>query len=393
MLLTLQTNHRKLIKATQRFAGLPNKYDCLTGLGSYSLLAHNLCKNMKKISMFLAMSFVVLSFGVFAQLKVNSLGNVQVDYTSGGQLLTFGPNAGPGYPEWGKWSIEDFDGGLNFYKAWPYSDYGSYKLFIKDNGYVGINTGTPSYRLDVNGDIATYGTLRISSDERFKTDIKPITGSIDNLLKLEGVTYKMNKTKKIEYDLSSIKDPEQRKAAESEMALYDPNAINDRYGFIAQKVKEVYPELVDQDKEGYLNVDYIGLIPVLVEAIKDQQAQIKNLSAQIEECCKNNLSLKSASIATGTTDNLAASQASLDLNIPNPFSQEARIGCTIPESSTSSVLYIYNMNGVQLQQYNVNGKGKQSVTINGSSFQPGMYLYALVIDGKEVDTKRMILTK
>jgi hypothetical protein len=32
-------------------------------------------------------------------------------------------------------------------------------------------------------------------------------------------------------------------------------------------------------------------------------------------------------------------------------------------------------------------------TINGNSFEPGMYLYALVIDGKEVDTKRMILTK
>jgi hypothetical protein len=343
---------------------------------------------MKKISMFLAISFVVLSFSVFAQLKVNSLGNVQVDYTSGDQLLTFGSNAGTGYPEWGKWSIEDFGGGLNFYKAWPYSDYGNYKLFIKDNGNIGINTDTPSYRLDVNGDIATYGTLRISSDERFKTDIKPISNSIDNLLKLEGVTYKMKTSKKIEYDLSSIKDPERRKAAESEMALYDPNATNDRYGFIAQKVKEVYPELVDQDKEGYMNVDYIGLIPVLVEAIKEQQLQIKNLSAQIEDCCKSN-NLKSASITTGTTEN----KAKLDQNIPNPFSKETRIGCFIPDNATTSILYIYNMNGTQLQQYNINGKGEQTVTINGSSFQPGMYLYALVIDSKEIDMKRMILTK
>lgn len=338
--------------------------------------------------MFLTMSFVVLSFGVFAQLKVNSLGNVQVDYTSGDQMLTFGPNAGSGNPEWGKWSIEDFGGGLNFYKAWPYSDYGNYKLFIKDNGFIGINTSNPTYRLDVNGDIATYGTLRISSDERFKTDIKPITSSMDKLLKLEGVTYKMNKTKKIEYDLSSIKDPERRKAAEAEMALYDPNAKNERYGFIAQKVKEVYPELVDQDKEGYMNVDYIGLIPVLVEAIKEQQAQIKTLSAQIEDCCKNN-SLKSASIATGTNE----IKAQLDQNIPNPFNTETRIGCFIPEEATISILYIYNMNGTQLQQYNINGKGKQTVTIYGNSLQPGMYLYALVIDSKEIDTKRMILTK
>ncbi len=57
------------------------------------------------------------------------------------------------------------------------------------------------------------------------------------------------------------------------------------------------------------------------------------------------------------------------------------------------MLYIYNMNGTQLQQYSINGLSKQSVTISGSSFEPGMYLYALAIDGREVDTKRMILTK
>jgi len=51
------------------------------------------------------------------------------------------------------------------------------------------------------------------------------------------------------------------------------------------------------------------------------------------------------------------------------------------------------MNGTQLQQFSINGKGKQTVTFNGNSFVPGMYLYALVIDDKEVDTKRMILTK
>ena len=180
--------------------------------------------------------FVALSFSAFAQLKVNSIGNVQVDFNSGDQALTIGPNAGTGYPEWGKWAIEDWGGGLNIYRPWPYSDYGNYKLFIKDNGYVGINTGTPSYRLDVNGDIATFGTLRLSSDERFKTDVKPISKSLDKLVKLEGVAYKMKKSKKIEYDLSSIKDPDRRKAAELEMALYDSNATNDRYGFIAQKV-------------------------------------------------------------------------------------------------------------------------------------------------------------
>lgn len=48
--------------------------------------------------------------------------------------------------------------------------------------------------------------------------------------------------------------------------------------------------------------------------------------------------------------------------------KETRIGCFIPEASGTSVLYIYNMNGTQLQQYFVTGKGKQSVTIKGEQF-------------------------
>jgi len=49
--------------------------------------------------------------------------------------------------------------------------------------------------------------------------------------------------------------------------------------------------------------------------------------------------------------------------------------------------------GIQLLQHKLNGNGKQPITISGNSLEPGMYLYALVVDGNEVDTKRMILTK
>jgi len=161
-----------------------------------------------------------------------------------------------------------------------------------------------------------------------------------------------------------------------------------KLGFIAQDVNAILPEVVQHDDSvDIYGINYTEIIPVLVEAIKEQQKKIEEL----ESCCKTNL--KSASLSTGTTSNLAENVASLDQNVPNPFSQETRIGCTIPETSNASVLYIYNMNGTQLQQYSITGKGKQSVTINGNSFDPGMYLYALVIDGMEVDTKRMILTK
>lgn len=50
-----------------------------------------------------------------------------------------------------------------------------------------------------------------------------------------------------------------------------------RMGFVAQEVKEIFPELVEQDASGYMYVDYIGLIPILVESVKEQQEQIDEL--------------------------------------------------------------------------------------------------------------------
>lgn len=343
---------------------------------------------MKKLSIIFIVT-ILFSLTTLGQLKVASNGWVQVDYTSGSQALTFGDNV-PGYIS-GKWAIEHWGGGLNFFVQWPntVTQSTNYTVFLEDvSGYVGIHNGNPSYQLDVNGDIATYGTIRISSDKRFKTDIKPITSSMEKLAQLEGVSYKMKKSKKNEYDLNSITDTTKRQAVEAEMALYESVATTDKYGFIAQELKEIFPELVDQDNEGYLNIDYIGLIPVLVEAIKELQEKVETIE---NNCCNNSSSLKNASIGTSTT--LTQYKAKLDQNIPNPFSQETRIDCFIPEGSNKSVLYIYNMNGTQLQQYSINGLGDQSVTISGNTLEAGMYIYALVIDGREVDTKRMILTK
>jgi hypothetical protein len=206
-----------------------------------------------------------------------------------------------------------------------------------------------------------------TSDSTLKENIATITSALEKVKQLRGVSYQWK---------ASDKDKNENKI-----------------GLIAQEVEKVIPEVIQTSPEGQKAISYSKLVALLIEAIKDQQIQIEELKVQIEDCCKNKESLKSASIATYLTENLTGNKAQLDQNIPNPFSQGTKIGCFIPDGSTASMLYIYNMNGTQLQQYNINGKGKQTVTINGNSFVPGMYLYALVIDGREVDTKRMILTK
>jgi len=85
--------------------------------------------------------------------------------------------------------------------------------------------------------------------------------------------------------------------------------------------------------------------------------------------------------------------ASLNQNIPNPFSENTTINMYLPNTVSRTTLYIYNMQGEQIKQIAVTERGNTSVTIEGHTLKAGMYLYTLIADGKEVDTKRMILTK
>ena len=57
------------------------------------------------------------------------------------------------------------------------------------------------------------------------------------------------------------------------------------YGFIAQDVEKVYPELVKNSDLGYKTVNYIEIIPLLLSKMKDMQGEIDDLREQIE-CIK-----------------------------------------------------------------------------------------------------------
>jgi hypothetical protein len=322
---------------------------------------------MKKISMFLSVCLIVLSFGAFAQLKVGSTGKVGIGLD---------PDAGFNL------SLENaiFKSGNGYPDLYITSDPGAYGRAIYPSSNSTCKLGTNSKQF--NTIYATHhyaNTTLLTSDKRLKENFRSIDQPLEKLLQINGQKYNF-----ISQGTDTIKNENEKQR--------QLRFEKDRLGFVAQDLEKILPEAVFyfKDEDRYY-IDYNAVIPVIVEAMKAQQTQIEGLKTEVESCCKANL--KNASLTSLTTNSFAENIAQLDQNIPNPFSQETKIGCFIPELSGSSVLYIYNMNGTQLQQYSITGKGKQTVTINGNSFEPGMYLYALVIDGKEVDTKRMILTK
>jgi len=260
------------------------------------------------------------------------------------------------------------------------------------NGNVGLGL-VPSSKLDVAGDIAIYGTVKLSSDERLKKDIVSLEDQAANIYKLNAKSYKkylpdedliMPVMKGANGVIRPEKNFPKTKKVQKEKT---------EYGFLAQELKEVYPDLVSQDTLGYYLVDYIGLIPILVEAIKDQKVLIDQLTTKING--SSSTAPKKVGIATPITDNSTDLQTYpvLDQNIPNPFNTATTINYFLPSSVSSASIYIYDMNGTQLKSYNISQCGKGNITIQGSEFSAGMYLYALISDGKVIDTKRMILTK
>ena len=173
------------------------------------------------------------------------------------------------------YSIFDYQPDL-YFRAAPVSgsSYPTY-LRLKTSGFVGVFTD-PSYRLDVNGDVRAVSYITIS-DERLKKNIVPLSGkeSLEKLSALKGMTYTYDTDKSIR--VQPLLEGET--AYDQKVVDTDPDRL--RVGFLAQQVKEILPEAVQTDKDGYLGIDYSLLIPLLVEALKEQQAQINQLSQKL----------------------------------------------------------------------------------------------------------------
>ena len=138
------------------------------------------------------------------------------------------------------------------YKA-GYSETGSNKLYISnsDTDLPLIYGEFDNQYLEINGTLTA--SLVSLSDVRFKKDIKPLKSSLEKVSSLEGVSYSW-KTEK--YKGKGFQEGRQ-------------------IGLIAQDVEKVVPELVYTDSKGYKAVAYDKLVPVLVEAMKEQQKMIE----------------------------------------------------------------------------------------------------------------------
>jgi hypothetical protein len=120
-------------------------------------------------------------------------------------------------------------------------------------GNIGIGFPVPSFKVDVNGVVAANGGFNNSSDVRLKKNIETIGGAMEKVAALRGVRF----------DWRRGEFPDREMDADSHL------------GFIAQEVQAVLPEVVKPDGHGFYSMAYMEVVPVLVEAMKEQQAELK----------------------------------------------------------------------------------------------------------------------
>jgi hypothetical protein len=144
----------------------------------------------------------------------------------------------------------------------------SYGMAISEEGYIGMGSiPTSSYRLNVSGTVGATGYVT-TSDLRLKTNISSLSSAMNTLNLLIPVSY------------------------DKKVSLADSVYSKQEFGFIAQEVQKVLPQLVTEgkDKDHLLSLDYISIIPLLTKAMQEQDVVIKNtqlenkqLKAQLEE--------------------------------------------------------------------------------------------------------------
>jgi hypothetical protein len=132
-------------------------------------------------------------------------------------------------------------------------------VILARQGNVGVGTVSPSERLHVAGNICATGTIGVCSDARFKKNVAGMADALAKVTRLRG----------IHFDWRQDEFPD-REFDDARQA-----------GFIAQELKEVYPEAVRQGSDGAYSVDYGRLTPLLVEAIKEQQQENEDLKQRV----------------------------------------------------------------------------------------------------------------
>ena len=276
----------------------------------------------------------------------------------------------PGYPTWGLQYSDNGDAfkflaagtvRLNINLSSGSTTFGGAAIPDGDNTrLLGSSSARWSAVWSANGTIQT-------SDAKDKMNIRDLNYGINEIMKL----------KPVRFDWKAKPDE------------------GDKLGLIAQDLQKVLPEVVrnwdyvtdEKGKESKVSIDKLGvmyadIIPVLIRGMQEQQKEIEDLKSQLGNA---NSSQNSTASTTVVLDN-----TSLQQNMPNPVKSFTTINYKLAKTGS---LKITDDSGNIIKTISLNANAKGSVNVDCSSLSAGTYFYSLIINGKIIDTKKMMVTK
>ena len=172
----------------------------------------------------------------------------------------------------------------------------------------------------------------------------------------------------------------------------EPDILDDQYygkthyALDADRLEESFPDLVYIKEDGSKVINYMEMIPLLVQSINELSAEIEVLKGQASEGTTRKTRSATNKKASSLTQNI------LYQNTPNPFKEQTIIRFSLADDVQDAAICIFDMTGKTIKKLPISS-GMESVSVGGYELGEGMFLYSLVVNGQEIDTKRMIISK
>ena len=326
------------------------------------------------------------NIGVLGAVNANSSYTNDKNYGVLGIVSSMNNNHGRNYGVSGMIGpLGQHYGGAGVYGAYSTTYYSSPTNI--SGAYAGYFVG-PVY---VTGNM-TVPNMFTATDSRLSDNLVSLgerdnggKATLENVLNMNVVEY--NLKSQLSEEMPDIIAPEKAEEIRTSYEFLkekDEEMVSRRhFGVDAKELQKVYPDLVLEGQDGYLAVNYSELVPLLIRSIQA-------LKQELDEVKSKSNARKRA--ATGIDPSLAASGNILYQNTPNPFKEQTVIRFKLAENTQDASICIFDMKGKLIKKLPISS-GMESVSIGGYELGEGMFLYSLIVNGQEIDTKKMVITK
>lgn len=275
------------------------------------------------------------------------------------------------------------------------------RLAIQNNGNVMIGSGSATALLTVNGSANKPGggTWLVYSDQALQKDIEPYRDGLEQIMQIDPVKFKYN-------GMAGIKDTESEFVGISaqEMQKIAPYTVQEVLIDVRENESVKGEENSNSrsiSNESYLEFDPNALTYMLINAVKEQQ-QLIDEKDELMIALEDRLSKLEEALSSGytTVDGnrsevtlKAHDLADLRQNVPNPFIGQTRIDYVIPSNASSAHIHIYDVNGQKMKTIDIDHVGEGLLLVNVEDLPTGTYSYQLEVDGRKVQSKKMVLAR